>query len=125
MGDSELGLESRLVELGQLAAVLKGHAGSGELDIGVGVGHGGIEVGDSAQHEALDLGIGDIKGLAVETVQLVEELGLFHPALQSAEADIGAVGGIGVGGEADHCEHGGALTRGKAGGRVFRRILGR
>ena len=37
------------------------------------------EVSDGAQHESLELAIGDIKGGIVQAVQLVDKLGLFHP----------------------------------------------
>ena len=39
--------------------------------------HGRIEVSDGAQHESLELAIGDIKGGIVQAVQLVDKLGLF------------------------------------------------
>ena len=81
--------------------------------------HGRIEVSDGAQHESLELKIGDIKGGIVQAVQLVDKLGLLHPALQGTEADPSVAGSISEGDGGNDYGQGGALTRCKAGPRIF------
>ena len=67
MGGTWLAPVSGQVEVGQLAAVVKGHKDSGEPDVGVGVVDVVGEVGDGAQHETLELVVGETKGRVVET----------------------------------------------------------
>ena len=115
IGDKGLGPASRAVELRQFAAILKGRADGGQPDIGVGVVGGLCEVSDGAQHESLELVIGDIKGGVVQASQLVDKLGLFHPALHGTEADPRAAGSISEGGGGDDYGQSRALTQCKAG----------
>ena len=67
IGGAWLAPVSGQVEVGQLAVVVKGHTDSGEPDVSVGVVDVVVEVGDGAQHETLELAVGETKGRVVET----------------------------------------------------------